>query len=196
MTSCYPPSQYSLFPTCPPLPPQNSTNGNIAIFSSQPLPTAVRERAGWPETATNTTRDKANNIIVHKLLKHSKAMGRLIPFKLQPVEKELPSPPKAPSPQPQITSNPQRKPRPGPVTDLTILPYTHEEWKKVMEEIKTLYLKGQHRHCTMRCKQILNAIKDPVSSQLNHKGIFTNKNSGPSTPSLLDLHVLLRRKFP
>jgi len=38
------------------------------------------------------------------------------------------------------------------------VPYTEEEWKAVMEEVKILYLKGQYKHCSMRCKQILDSI--------------------------------------
>ncbi|KAE8442310.1 hypothetical protein EG329_003510 [Mollisiaceae sp. DMI_Dod_QoI] len=103
-------------------------------------------------------------------------MGRLIPLKLEgaPVTKSntnLPSPtflsksssitsfvPPSPSP---LSPKSQRRSRPGPVTDLIILPYTEEEWKKVMEEVKNLYTKGQYKHCSMRCKQILDGIKDP-----------------------------------
>jgi hypothetical protein len=62
---------------------------------------------------------------------------------------------------------PQKAPkriRPGPVTDLNILPYTQKDWKKVMEEVKILYSKGQYKHCSARCKQILDNIKDPVSA--------------------------------
>ncbi|EPE29649.1 hypothetical protein GLAREA_00809 [Glarea lozoyensis ATCC 20868] len=57
------------------------------------------------------------------------------------------------------TSRPRR--RPGPVTDLTIVPYTASEWLKVMEEVKTLYYKQQYRQCSARCKQILETIRDP-----------------------------------
>lgn len=122
--------------------------------------------------------------------KQSDKMGRLIPLKLEAgsatnSNTNLPSPsflsksssitsflPESPilpitpgspiSPKSQPQSRPQLKPRPGPVTDLTILPYTQEEWKKVMEEVKILYSKGQYKHCSMRCKQILDNIKDPV----------------------------------
>jgi hypothetical protein len=93
-------------------------------------------------------------------------MSRLIPFKLQSSEGRssieislLP----ATATKSEIQSKLGRRPRPGPVTELIILPYTQEEWKKVMEEVKILYLKGQYKHCSMRCKQILDSIKDPVS---------------------------------
>jgi hypothetical protein len=38
------------------------------------------------------------------------------------------------------------------------VPHTEEEWKTVMEEVKVLYLKGQYKHCSMRCKQVLDGI--------------------------------------
>ncbi|KAF8863435.1 hypothetical protein BDZ45DRAFT_686034 [Acephala macrosclerotiorum] len=121
--------------------------------------------------------------------KQSDKMGRLIPLKLEaspatnsntnlpspsflsksssitpfmPESPILPITPDSPiSPKSQPQPRPQSRPRPGPVTDLTILPYTPEEWKKVMEEVKNLYSKGQYKHCSVRCKQILDNIKDP-----------------------------------
>jgi hypothetical protein len=95
-------------------------------------------------------------------------MSRLIPFKLQSSEGRSSIEASSPtatttSAESDIQSQIGRRPRPGPVTELIILPYTHEEWKKVMEEVKILYLKGQYKHCSMRCKQIFNSIKDPVS---------------------------------
>lgn len=97
-------------------------------------------------------------------------MGRLIPLRLGslgsfPDKKATmmdisstttiaapPIPPKSPS----------RQRRPGPVTDLTIFPYTQEEWINVMAEIKTLYMKRQYKQSSTRCMQILDSIKDPV----------------------------------
>jgi hypothetical protein len=102
---------------------------------------------------------------VSKILKHSKAMGRLIPFKLQPSEgkslTEISSP--TTSAEPDIHSKLGRRARISPVTELTILPHTQEEWKKVMEEVKILFLKGHYKNCSVRCRDILNSIKDPVS---------------------------------
>ena len=54
--------------------------------------------------------------------------------------------------------------RPGPVTDLTIFPYTEREWREIMEEVKILYMKRQYKQCSVRCMQILKNIKDPVGT--------------------------------
>jgi len=111
--------------------------------------------------------------------KQSNNMDRLIPLKLEAnmsdtkssstLQKSLPLLPltelaSVPIPAPLNPSKPTKKARPGPVTDLTIFPYTQKEWAVVMEEVRMLYSKGQYKHCAMRCKQILDGIKDPVSS--------------------------------
>ncbi|KAK0118823.1 hypothetical protein ONS95_007704 [Cadophora gregata] len=108
--------------------------------------------------------------------KKSNNMGRLIPLKLEAnmsdtkssssSQKAPPSLPltelaSVPIPAPLNPSKPSKRARPGPVTDLTILPYTQKEWGTVMEEVRLLYSKGQYKHCAMRCKQILDGIKDP-----------------------------------
>jgi len=168
MTTIYRPSQYSLFPTCLPLPPANESIANFSC--GRPFSSSAREREREPVSKGSprvTNGDGANNIFVGKILKHSKAMSRLIPFKLQSsegrssIEISLP-PATTTSAESEIQSKLGRRARPGPVTELIILPYTQEEWEKVMEEVKILYLKGQYKHCSMRCKQILDSIKDPV----------------------------------
>ncbi|KAH9220445.1 hypothetical protein DL95DRAFT_456594 [Leptodontidium sp. 2 PMI_412] len=103
-------------------------------------------------------------------------MDRLIPLKLEASMSDTKSPPTSPKslpllpltevdsvpiPAPLNPAKPTKKSRPGPVTDLTILPYTQKEWAAVMEEVRMLYSKGQYKHCAMRCKQILDGIKDP-----------------------------------
>ncbi|KAL2064777.1 hypothetical protein VTL71DRAFT_3916 [Oculimacula yallundae] len=103
-------------------------------------------------------------------------MDRLIPLKLEASmsdtrssttsQKPLPLLPLAQLgnvqiPAPLNPSQPTKRTRPGPVTDLTILPYTQAEWSVVMEEVRMLYSKGQYKHCALRCKQILDGIKDP-----------------------------------
>jgi len=167
MTTIYRPSQYSLFPTCLPLPPANENIGNFSC--GRPFSSSAREREPASKGSPRVTNgDGENNIFVGKILKHSKAMSRLIPLKLQSsegrssIEISLPT---ATTTSTESNTQPKlgRRPRPGPVTELIILPYTQEEWKKVMEEVKILYLKGQYKHCSMRCKQILDSIKNPVS---------------------------------
>jgi len=56
--------------------------------------------------------------------------------------------------------------RPGPVTELLIFPTTQKEYSAVMEEIKKLYQNRHYKHCSARCIQILENIKDPVSAEL------------------------------
>ncbi|KAH7364541.1 hypothetical protein BKA65DRAFT_546416 [Rhexocercosporidium sp. MPI-PUGE-AT-0058] len=103
-------------------------------------------------------------------------MNRLIPLKLEASMSDTKTPPTSQKPLPLLPlaglatisnpaplnpSQPTKRSRPGPVTDLTILPYTQKEWAAVMEEVRMLYSKGQYKHCAMRCKQILDGIKDP-----------------------------------
>jgi hypothetical protein len=38
-----------------------------------------------------------------------------------------------------------------------------------MEEVKHLYAKGQYKHCAMRCKQLLEGIKEPVGLVLTYQ---------------------------
>ncbi|RDW85062.1 hypothetical protein BP6252_02652 [Coleophoma cylindrospora] len=52
-------------------------------------------------------------------------------------------------------------PRPKPVTDLIIMPTTRKEWRSVMDEVRMMYLKRQHKQCSTRCEQVLNGIEDP-----------------------------------
>lgn len=205
-------SQYSLFPTCPPLPSQTGTQS----FASNAYPSYItidnqipsRNHSSDPDSEgkaadilertepkgkegrRHTTVDKRSSTdltilrVIQKLKRQSTNMSQLIPLKLQSsvVATRMPSsmiktlPPTStfsspstspvyPPERPAIPSRSSsiRKERPGPVTDLTIFPYTQKEWKKVMEEVKELYSKGQYKHCSMRCKQILKGIKDPVS---------------------------------
>jgi hypothetical protein len=102
--------------------------------------------------------------IVNKTQSPANMGVRLIPLKLklQPYEENRSQRTSYPSTTTPSIASPLpvtlRKQRPGPVTDLIIVPHTEEEWKSVMEEVKILYLKGQYKHCSMRCKQILDGI--------------------------------------
>jgi hypothetical protein len=163
---------YSLFPSCPdPLSP-TSTDKIIGHSSVRRISRSREATDTLSCHIGEANGDKRNNIIVNSRLKESPAMGRMIPLKLQLSEQRRSEsnlnsyPPTITPTTPFIsTSSPttSRKARPGPVTDLIIIPYTQEEWKIVMEEVKILYLKGQYKHCSMRCKQILENIKDAVS---------------------------------
>src|SRR4051812_5737724 len=100
-------------------------------------------------------------------------MGGLIPFRLRssvdlsadgsltssPLHSSSSSTLQITPPIPSKSTARQR--RPGPITDLTIQPYTQDEWTKVMEEVKGLYVKRQYKQCSARCIQVLDGIKDP-----------------------------------
>ncbi|TAQ89719.1 hypothetical protein B7494_g1958 [Chlorociboria aeruginascens] len=92
-------------------------------------------------------------------------MGRLIPLLLQPQLASDPLPTFQASLSTNSTTPPNVPPksilRPVPVTALILLPYTRQEWKKVMEAIKSLYLGRKYRDCSARCIQILDSMTDP-----------------------------------
>jgi hypothetical protein len=156
-------SSYSLFPSCSDQLSQTSANKIIGR-------SLVRRISGsWEATddSDEANYGRRNNTTVNKVLKQSEVMGRLIPLKLHLSEgkrSQDTSCPLTTTPSISTTSTAFRKARPRPVTDLIIIPYTEEEWKIVMEEVKILYLEGQYKQCSTRCKQILESIKDIVSS--------------------------------
>jgi hypothetical protein len=195
--------QYSLFPTCSPLPvaqplaPGKRDDSVRDQTRSWSISSATEGQAGHvlarpepKETQQHTTEGKRRSTdltilkVIKKLKRQSTAMSRLIPLKLEavavttrmpsqsttalPIVKTIASPSTSPIYPPKRPEIPSRtssiqKERSGPATSLTILPYTQEEWAKVMEEVKDLYSKGHYKHCASRCKQMLKSIKDPVS---------------------------------
>lgn len=177
-------SQYSLFPNCSSPSESDSTNGkSLSRHSSVSSRSSRHSRKSTDlplRDHLTTLNNQSSNLTIQQQSKQFDEMGRLIPLKLDgsPVTKSstnLPSPifqsksssvTTLISEQPILPKAPKRI-RPGPVTDLTILPYTETDWKKVMEEVKILYSKGQYKHCSARCKQILDNIKDPVSIYTN-----------------------------
>lgn len=54
----------------------------------------------------------------------------------------------------------RRRPRPAAVTALKILPLTENDWNILLEEVKSLYLNGRHKHCSIRCRLILEGIRN------------------------------------
>ncbi|RDL34726.1 uncharacterized protein BP5553_07854 [Venustampulla echinocandica] len=86
-----------------------------------------------------------------------------------PLRAESPTPPAPPAKdsEPSAAEPPAPPPksakptRPSSTAALIVVPDTPAEWKEVMEEVKGLYLKGQYKQCSARCKQILNGISDP-----------------------------------
>ncbi|CZT03067.1 uncharacterized protein RCO7_06083 [Rhynchosporium graminicola] len=130
--------------------------------------------------ATNENNNNTNKF--HLAINHPQAnqtantMDRLIPLKLEAImsdtkssstsQKSFPLLPLAhlgavQIPAPLNPAQPSKRIRPGPVTDRTILPYSPAEWAAVMEEVRMLHAKGQYKHCAMRCKQLLDGVKDP-----------------------------------
>jgi hypothetical protein len=158
-------SSYSLFPSCSDPLSKPSANRSFPRRSS-------RRISDSRQAADKSLCDhgKANDEDLAIVSKQSPVMGvRLIPLKLNSYEENQSQRTSYPSTTSPLTSSispaapqtPRR--RPGPVTDLIIVPHTEEEWKVVMKEVKILYLKGQYKHCSMRCKQILDSITVGVS---------------------------------
>lgn len=162
-----PRSSYSLFPTCSDPLSKRFSNENSRRHSSRRI---FDSRQATDISLCDRGKANENLAIVRKDQSPVRMGGRLIPLRLQSYE-ENPSqrtsyssttPPSISSTSPTTS----RKQRPGPVTDLIIVPHTEEEWKTVMVEVKTLYLKGQYKHCSTRCKQILDGITVRVSKNV------------------------------
>jgi hypothetical protein len=159
-------SSYSLFPSC-------SDPFSKSLTNNIPSRRSSRRIFDSRQAADKSLCDcgSANEDLAIVSQRPSPVMGvRLIPLKLNSYEENRSQrtsyPSKTLTPISTSPTIPQiRKRRPAPVTDLIIVPYTEEEWKAVMEEVKILYLKGQYKHCSMRCKQILDSITVEVCSE-------------------------------
>ena len=177
-----PRSSYSLFPSCSdPLPNPYANNNPSRRWS---------RRVALSRQATDRSScdwSKANGDIGGSPVRTG---GRLIPLRLQSYEEiqhqsaslSTITPPPVPSTSPATS----RKRRPGPVTDLIIVPHTDNEWKVVMEEVKILYLKGQYKHCSTRCKQILDGIAvGPIQERVRSVKLTTCRTKHiPCIPSI------------
>jgi hypothetical protein len=154
-----PRSSYSLFPTCSDSLSKRFSNENSRRYSSR---RTFDSRQAIDIVLCDHGKANENCAIVRKDQSPVRMRGRLIPLRLQSYEgnqSQRTSYPSTTLPSISSTSpSTPRKQRPGPVTDLIIVPHTEEEWKTVMEEVKVLYLKGQYKHCSMRCKQVLDGI--------------------------------------
>lgn len=149
-----PRSSYYLFPSCSdPLPIPCANNSPSRRWSRS----VILSRQATARSSCD--RSKANGDIGESPVRMG---GRLIPLRLQSHEEIQPQSVSLStttySPVPSKSPATPRKRRPGPVTDLIIVPHTDNEWNVVMEEVKILYLKGQYKHCSARCKQILDGI--------------------------------------
>ncbi len=149
-----PRSSYSLFPSCSDPLPKTCAGNSPSRQSSRRV---ILSRQATDRSSCD--RRKANGDIGESLVRNG---GRLIPLRLQSNEQNQPQSAslstKTHLSLPSTSPATSRKRRPGPVTDLIIVPHSDNEWKVIMEEVKILYLKGQYKHCSTRCKQILNGI--------------------------------------
>ncbi|PQE31326.1 hypothetical protein CJF32_00001926 [Rutstroemia sp. NJR-2017a WRK4] len=108
-------------------------------------------------------------------------MGGLIHLKLQPMERNPILPIYSTPSDITSASSPalsSQKSRPKPIFDLLLFPYTQEEWRFVMEQVKRLYVDREYKQCAARCKQILDSIKDPITASSLH-------NNAPQKLSIL-----------
>lgn len=92
-------------------------------------------------------------------------MGGLIPLVLQPALLSAPLSIRASalsSNSVLLPSSSKRLPPPIQTEDLFKLPYTPEEWRAELEEVKVMYLEGQYKQCSSRCIQLLEDANGPV----------------------------------
>lgn len=149
---------------------RHSTNGFSTIDSKSPSTNnSIVRRA--VEQLKRSTSTNMNRLIPLKLEVCVKSRMSLPPTGALPTTiMESPStspiypPPERPSIPSRISSKKTR--RAAPVTDLIIIPYTQEEWRNVMDEVRTLYRTGKYKQCSARAVQILDGIKDPVRCSL------------------------------
>ena len=91
-------------------------------------------------------------------------MGRLIPLTLQPsrlgVEYPMQPSPPPDRPLPEIPVKSSRHPKPEML--YLHLSRTQKDWYKVLDEVRTLYLKKQYKQCSARCVRLLEEVKDIV----------------------------------
>jgi hypothetical protein len=93
-------------------------------------------------------------------------MGRLIPLKLQPSQMSLLHPPPfSLPPTGPLPPLPKKLPiRPTLKMPTSQIPRTQKEWRRVLDDVRALYLKRQYKQCSARCLQMLEEAADLVSS--------------------------------
>jgi len=176
-----PRSAYSLFPSCSDPLPKPCADSSPSRRSSRRV---ILSRHATDRSSGD--RSKANGDIAESPVRMG---GRLIPLRLQYEEIQPQSASFSTITNPSVQSTSPatpRKRRPGPVTDLIIVPHTDNEWKVVMEEVKILYLKGQYKHCSTRCKQILDGIAvGPIQERVRSVKLTTCRTKHiPCIPSI------------
>ncbi|KAK6863844.1 hypothetical protein PG995_000372 [Apiospora arundinis] len=66
------------------------------------------------------------------------------------------------------TRNPRRPSISTTVQQITVLPYTADEWKKTLSEVKQKYLNRKYRTCSAKCCEILDNLKDTSNIEPLH----------------------------
>lgn len=51
---------------------------------------------------------------------------------------------------------------------IRLMPYTDAEWKHALADLKRDYSTAKYRSCVTKCKELLNAVKNPVSTHHKH----------------------------
>ncbi|KAK7968993.1 hypothetical protein PG988_008066 [Apiospora saccharicola] len=67
-----------------------------------------------------------------------------------------------------VTRNPRHPSISTTVQQITVLPYTAEEWKKTLGEVKQKYLNRKYRTCSAKCCEILDNLKDTSNIEPLH----------------------------
>lgn len=67
-----------------------------------------------------------------------------------------------------VTRNPRRPSISTTVQQITVLPYTADEWKKTLGEVKQKYLNRKYRTCSAKCCEILDNLKDTFNVEPLH----------------------------
>ncbi|KAK7923415.1 hypothetical protein PG985_007486 [Apiospora marii] len=67
-----------------------------------------------------------------------------------------------------VTRNPRRPSISTTIQQITVLPYTADEWKKTLGEVKQKYLNRKYRTCSAKCCEILDNLKDTSNVEPLH----------------------------
>ncbi|KAF7931873.1 uncharacterized protein EAE98_004609 [Botrytis deweyae] len=91
-------------------------------------------------------------------------MGEMIHLKLQPVEGNSTTSTRSITSTSSSIKSTTKKQRPKSIRSIwsrLVFPYTLDDWKVIMDEVKKLYLTRQYEQCAAQCTKVLNSITDP-----------------------------------
>ncbi|TGO40176.1 hypothetical protein BHYA_0041g00430 [Botrytis hyacinthi] len=91
-------------------------------------------------------------------------MGEMIHLKLQPAEGNSTTSTSSKTSTSSSIKPTTKKQRPKSIRSIwsrLASPYTLDDWKAIMDEVKKLYLTRQYELCAAQCKKVLNSITDP-----------------------------------